>query len=244
MDMEDSRVGRGVDSCNNMANGSRKRVSDFLKQCCEAKKCKLDLERQLFAKRVEKKRYEDQIRIIKAKILRWTQQMNAKEAILDTINQQMESLTAEHSSATNTDSDFYTSLHTESTKSERTELYTEFKKTSMDSRRDDGRDNVSRDGLATATVLRDTTTDVITEQQRETSSIDRVDDSFLEAVNKINCSGVVGLDSKGKDIGRKGLLSLIQISTEKCVYIFDILTIGYTALELVIPLLKKDLVRY
>lgn len=114
----------------------------------------------------------------------------------------------------------------------------------MDSRRDDGRDNVSRDGLATATVLRDTTTDVITEQQRETSSIDRVDDSFLEAVNKINCSGVVGLDGKGKDIGRKGLLSLIQISTEKCVYIFDILTIGYTALELVIPLLKKDLVRY
>ena len=54
--------------------------------------------------------------------------MNAKEAILDTINQQMESLTAEHSSATNTDSDFYTSLHTESTKSERTELYTGLRK--------------------------------------------------------------------------------------------------------------------
>jgi len=55
MDMEDSRVGRGVDSCNNMANESLKRVSDFLKQCSEAKKCKLDLERQLVAKRVEKK---------------------------------------------------------------------------------------------------------------------------------------------------------------------------------------------
>ena len=68
MDMEDSRVGRGVDSCNNMANESLKPVSDFLKQCSEAKKCKLDLERQLVAKRAEKKRYEDQIHIIKAKI--------------------------------------------------------------------------------------------------------------------------------------------------------------------------------
>jgi len=81
-----------------MAN-SRERVSDFLQECGDAKKCKVDLERQLVAKRAEKRRYQEEIHNIKGKIFRWTQQMNAKEAILDTINQQLETLTAEHNSA-------------------------------------------------------------------------------------------------------------------------------------------------
>jgi len=67
-----------------MAN-SRERVSDFLQECGDAKKCKVDLERQLVAKRAEKRRYQEEIHNIKGKIFHWTQQMNAKEAILDTI---------------------------------------------------------------------------------------------------------------------------------------------------------------
>ena len=74
--MEDS----GSSGSSSSGANSHKRVSAFLQQCRDAKKCKLDLERQLAAKRAEKRRYEEQIRSLQGKIFRWTQKMNAQEA--------------------------------------------------------------------------------------------------------------------------------------------------------------------
>jgi len=54
--MEDSGSLGSSSSGANSGSGanSHKRVSAFLQQCGDAKKCKLDLERQLAAKRAEK----------------------------------------------------------------------------------------------------------------------------------------------------------------------------------------------
>jgi len=80
--MEDSGSSGSSSSGANSGSGanSHKRVSAFLQQCGDAKKCKLNPEGQLAAKRAEKRRYEDQIRSLQGKIFRWTQKMNAQEA--------------------------------------------------------------------------------------------------------------------------------------------------------------------
>jgi len=100
--MEDSGSSGSSSSGANSGSGanSHKRVSAFLQQCGDAKKCKLDPERQLAAKRAEKRRYEEQIRSLQGQIFKQMQKMKAMEAILDTINQQLESLVAEYTSAT------------------------------------------------------------------------------------------------------------------------------------------------
>ena len=95
------------------------------------------------------------------------------------------------------------------------------------------RDSVSCDSLAAGTVLRENPTDDSTsaEQTPESASaayvmLDKIDHSFHEAVGKIQHCGVIGLAGHGAYLGRNGRLSLMQIATPECVYIFDMLWIG------------------
>jgi len=95
------------------------------------------------------------------------------------------------------------------------------------------RDSVSCDSLAAGTVLRENPTDDSTSAEHTPESasaayvmLDKIDHSFHEAVGKIQHCGVIGLTGHGADLGRNGRLSLMQIATPECVYIFDMLWIG------------------
>ena len=82
-----------------MPNPSRKRVSQFLSECVVSKKRKVDLEVGLVIKRKEQWRLGKQVGDFHKKIHVLTQQLSAKELVLDVLTQEIETLTREHTEA-------------------------------------------------------------------------------------------------------------------------------------------------
>ena len=56
-----------------------------------------------------------------------------------------------------------------------------------------------------------------------------VDSTFRKAMKHINDSSLVGVSMETEGLGRFGRLCLVTLSTKKCVFVFDILTLGQTA---------------
>ena len=88
-----------TDELHYVVRDSRKRVSDFLSMCTVVKKRKVDLERQIISKRSERRRIDENICRLKVQIAALTQKLSAKEAVLDSIDMQIEMLLAEHGDA-------------------------------------------------------------------------------------------------------------------------------------------------
>ena len=88
-----------TDELHYVVRDSRKRVSDFLSMCTVVKKRKVDLERQIVLKRSERRRIDENICRLKVQIAALTQKLSAKEAVLDSIDMQIEMLLAEHGDA-------------------------------------------------------------------------------------------------------------------------------------------------
>ena len=81
-------------------NPSRKqRVSQFLSECVVSKIRTVDLEGGLMKKRKEKWRLGKQVGDLQKKIPVLTQQLSAKELVLDVLTQEIETLTREHTEA-------------------------------------------------------------------------------------------------------------------------------------------------
>jgi len=56
--------------------------------------------------------------------------------------------------------------------------------------------------------------------------LDKVDEYFRELIRSIISCCLVGLTSEGEQIGCNRNLSLLQIATEDCTYVYDILCLG------------------
>ena len=80
-------------------NPSRKHVSQFLAECVETKKIKVDLEGGLVKKRKELTKLRKQVSHLQKKIHVLTQELSAKELELEALTQEIETLTKEYTEA-------------------------------------------------------------------------------------------------------------------------------------------------
>ena len=80
-------------------NPSRKHVSQFLAECVESKKRKVDLEGVLVKKRNEQLKLRKQVSDLQEKIRVLTQQLSANELVLDVLTQEIETLNKEYTKA-------------------------------------------------------------------------------------------------------------------------------------------------
>ena len=80
-------------------NPCRKRVSQFLAECVESKKRKVDLEGVLVKRRNEQLKLHKQVSDLQEKIRVLTQKLSAKELVLDALTQKIETLTKEYAKA-------------------------------------------------------------------------------------------------------------------------------------------------
>ena len=81
-----------MDSSNSADTPSKKRVSDFLASCVDVKKRKVDLGVLIARKEGEKRRCEEQIAKLKARIIDLTKDLSAKEMQLDSIETELHTL--------------------------------------------------------------------------------------------------------------------------------------------------------
>ena len=79
-----------------MPNPSRKRVSQFLAECVESKKRRVDLEGVLVKKRNERTKLRKQVSDLQEKIRVFEQKLSSKELKLDALTQEIETLTKEY----------------------------------------------------------------------------------------------------------------------------------------------------
>ena len=80
-------------------NPSRKRVSQFLADCVDYKKRKVDLEGVFVKRRNEQLKLRKQVSDLLEKIRVLTQTLSAKELVLDALTQEIETLTKEYTKA-------------------------------------------------------------------------------------------------------------------------------------------------
>ena len=78
---------------------SRKRVYEFLFSCVEVKKRKVDLEGLLARKRAELLRYKEQVAKMQSQIQWQTQKLSSKEAIVDALQADVDTLQLEYNVA-------------------------------------------------------------------------------------------------------------------------------------------------
>ena len=80
-------------------NPSRKRVSQFLAECVESKKRKVDLEGVLVKRRNERLKLRKHISNLQEKIRVLAQKLSAKKLVLAALTQEIEMLTKEYTKA-------------------------------------------------------------------------------------------------------------------------------------------------
>ena len=86
MDTSDASSSGGQDG------GGRKRLSEFLNQCCQVKKRRVDIESLVCKKMAEKNRISIQVRKIQDAMAVMAQKLSLKEALMDSVAEEVDTL--------------------------------------------------------------------------------------------------------------------------------------------------------